>query len=441
MATPPVVPPVPDADRYYATTLVVLTNEISVPFPVYGDAEDLRVILDGTELAQTDYGFYSASGATALPIVDGRLTFPTALVGSLEVIGNWQPRQLAMATAPGVGRREFNQVVGTLVSGMREQARAIRDKTPTALIPDSAGPLSSRPDASSVAQGYIFLQTDDASGRIVYYVAQHIGVSGNVWSAPVYATGPKGDKGDPGANGLDGSTTGTLRNRLVNPSFQINTREYVSGVALSAGVYAHDRWKAGASGCTYTFTPTKPDTQITILAGTLKQIVPPESVEGGNYVLSWTGTATARVNGGSYAASPIAVTGLTAGVAISIEVSTGTFSKPQFEPGTTQSAFERRPLQYEEAVCEKHCRWLPVGASGLTGAGYLNTHSITFPKMYAVPNVGAVVADPNLPQSTLNLTSYAIASQTPYSAYVNATATAGGAYAIYGYRALAEAEL
>lgn len=436
MAAPPPVPPVADADRYYATTLVVLTSEISVPFPVYGDAEDLRVILDGTELPLTDYGFYSASGATALPIVDGRLTFPTALVGSLEVIGNWQPRQLAMATAPGVGRREFNQVVGTLVSGMREQARAIRDKTPTALVPDSAGPLSSRPDASSVAQGYIFLQTDDASGRIVYYVAQS-----GVWSAPIYATGPKGDKGDPGANGLDGSTTGTLRNRLTNPSFLINTREYVSGVALSAGSYAHDRWKAGGAGCTYTFTPTKPDTQITILAGTLEQIIPPENVEGGSYVMSWTGTATARVNGGSYAASPIAVTGLTAGVAISIEVSTGTFSKPQFEPGTTQSAFERRPQEYEEAVCEKHCRWLPVAASGLSAAGYLNLHSITFPKMYAAPTVGLVVADPNLSQSLLNLTSYGITNQTPYSAYVNATSTASGAYAIYGYRALAEAEL
>ncbi len=436
MATPPAVPPVPDADRYYATTLVVLTNEISVPFPVYGDAEDLRVILDGSELPPTDYGFYSASGATALPIVDGRLTFSPSIVGSVEVVGNWQPRQLAMATAPGVGRREFNQIVGTIVSGMREQARAIRDKTPTALIPDGAGPLASRPNAASVASGYIYLQTDDASGRIVYYVAQS-----GAWSAALYAIGQKGDKGDPGDNGLDGSTTGTLRNRLVNPSFQVNTREYVSGVALSAGNYAHDRWKAGGAGCTYTFTPAKPDTQITILAGTLKQIIPPENIEGGNYVLSWTGTATARVNGGSYAASPIAVTGLTAGVAVTIEVSSGTFSKPQFEPGTTQSAFERRPLEYEEAVCEKHCRWLPLAASGLSSAGYLNLHSITFPKMYATPTIGSPVADPNLSQSALNLTSYGVTSLTPYSAYVNATSTAAGAYAIYGYRALAEAEL
>ena len=303
MSAPPPVPPVPATDRYYATTLVTLADEIIVPFPVYGDAGDLIVRLDGEDLPTTDWGFYSASGALALPITDGRITFSPSILGSVEIIGNWQPRQLAMSTAAGVGRREFNQVVGTLVSSLREMARALRSSVSTILQPNNSGPIANRPAAGSVAKGYVYLQTDDASHRVVFWVSD--GVS--TWSELV-ATGPKGNKGDRGDDGLDGSSTGTLRNRLTNPSFLINTREYVSGAAGSAGAYAHDRWKAGASGCTYTFTPAKPDTTITILAGSLKQIIPPESVEGGDYVLSWTGTATARVNSGSYAASPFAVT-------------------------------------------------------------------------------------------------------------------------------------
>ena len=39
------------------------------------------------------------------------------------------------------------------------------------------------------------------------------------------------------------------RNRLHNGGFRINQRSYVTSTALSSGVYAHDRWKAGASGC------------------------------------------------------------------------------------------------------------------------------------------------------------------------------------------------
>ena len=436
MATPPAVPPVPDVDRYYTTTIVSLAAEVDVPFPVYGHSEDLTVKLDGAELPRTAWGFYSASGATALPIVDGRVTFSPTIVGVLEIIGNWQPRQLVMATSPGVARREFNQVIGAIISGMREAARAIRTNVATILSPNSSGPIALRPAAASVAKGYVFLQTDDATKRVVFWVSD--GVS--TWSQLV-ATGPQGLQGTAGTNGLDGSTTGTLRNRLTNASFLVNTREYVSGAAGSAGHYAHDRWKAGAAGCAYSFSAAKPDTQITILAGSLKQIIPPESVEGGSYVLPWTGTATARVNGGSYAASPIAVTGLTAGVAVEVEFSTGTLSKPQFEPGTTQSVFERRPIEYETAICEKHCRWLPVGASGLTAASYLNAHSVAFPRMYATPTIGSVVADPNLSQSSLNLTSYSVGGPTPYSAQINLTATASGAYAMYGYRALAEAEL
>lgn len=436
MAAPPAVPPVPDSDRYYTTTIVSLAAEVNVPFPVYGDAEDLTVKLDGAELPRTAWGFYSASGATALPIADGRLTFSPTIVGVLEIIGNWQPRQLVMATSPGVGRREFNQVIGAIISGMREAARAIRTNVATVLSPNTSGPIANRPAAGSVAKGYVYLQTDDASQRVVFWVSD--GVS--TWSQLV-ATGPQGPRGTAGTNGLNGSTTGTLRNRLLNGNFAINQRGYVSGAALLAGVYAHDRWKAGAGGCTYSFTPAKPDTTITILAGTLKQTVEDTGVEGGSYVLSWTGTATGRINGGSYTTSPIAVTGLTAGVAIDVEFATGTLTDVQLEPGTSQTAFERRPLAYEQMACERYFRWLPLNASGFSYAGYLNIDQLSFPAMRAIPSVGAPVADPNFAQSSSNIASYLISTVSPYSATVNVTPTTTGAYSLSGYRAPASAEL
>ena len=49
---------------------------------------------------------------------------------------------------------------------------------------------------------------------------------------------------------------------------------------------------------------------------------------GGSYTLSWTGTAQGRVGAGSYAASPVTVTGITAGANTTIEFNTGTL-----EPG------------------------------------------------------------------------------------------------------------
>lgn len=147
-------------------------------------------------------------------------------------------------------------------------------------------------------------------------------------------------------------------NRITNGSLLVNQRSYVSGTALAAGIYGHDRWKAGSGGCTYTFTATKPDTTITITAGTLLQIIEDANIEGGTYTLSWSGTATARVYQGaatgSYAASPITMTGLTAGANTTIEFSTGTVTRVQLEVGSTANVFARRPYGTELALCQRY---------------------------------------------------------------------------------------
>jgi hypothetical protein len=177
-----------------------------------------------------------------------------------------------------------------------------------------------------------------------------------------------------GTNGLtfnDGSSQASaqvgMKNRLIDAGFTINQRVYVSNTSLASGVYAHDRWKAGSGGCTYTFTQGSlgvPIT-ITITAGSLQQVIEGCNIpEGGTYTISWSGTAQAKVNGGSYAASPITVTGLTAGANCTVEFGTGTVTKPQFEVSSTATSFDYRPHGTELALCQRYFEKMPTGASG-----------------------------------------------------------------------------
>jgi hypothetical protein len=148
-----------------------------------------------------------------------------------------------------------------------------------------------------------------------------------------------------------------MKNRLIDAGFIINQRGYASGTSLSSGAYAHDRWKAGSSGCTYTFTQGSLGVPITltITAGSLQQIVEGcNMAEGGTFVLSWTGTAQAKINGGSYSASPLVVTGLTAGANCTVEFGTGTVSQPQLEKGSTATSFDYRPYGTELALCQRY---------------------------------------------------------------------------------------
>jgi hypothetical protein len=139
-----------------------------------------------------------------------------------------------------------------------------------------------------------------------------------------------------------------------NAGFAQNQRTYVTATALAAGIYGHDRWKAGAGGCTYTFAaPAGPANTITITAGTLQQVVEGLAIAGGNYMLSWTGTAQGRVGAGSYAASPVSVAGITAGANTTIEFNTGTLGRVKFEPGTVATPWEALPAQQDIAKCQR----------------------------------------------------------------------------------------
>lgn len=158
---------------------------------------------------------------------------------------------------------------------------------------------------------------------------------------------------------INGGPISGLRNRLHNGNFQINQRAVSGTVTLAAGAYGHDRWKAGAGGCTYTFATTGIDTVITITAGSLMQVVEDKNVEGGVFTLSNKGTAQARIaiNGastsGSYAACPLTSASATGGQTMSVEFTTGTLDRAQLEPGSVASTFERRTVGVELFLCQR----------------------------------------------------------------------------------------
>ena len=189
-------------------------------------------------------------------------------------------------------------------------------------------------------------------------------------ASPALTGVPTAPTAAPGTNTTQVATTAFVSalpvaigdNRIINGNFAINQRAYASGTALPAtpvtAAYGHDRWKAGASGCTYTFTAAVPDTTVTITAGTLTQIIEAGVIEGGVYALSWTGTAQARVwqgtAAGSYAASPVVTASLTAGTNTTVEFNTGTVGKVKFESGSVATLFNRQSLAKSMADCQRY---------------------------------------------------------------------------------------
>jgi len=154
------------------------------------------------------------------------------------------------------------------------------------------------------------------------------------------------------------SYTSGSKNLLINAGFVINNGNagvpYVSAAALASGATGHECWKAGTGGGDYSFTQLKSNTQITIAASkTLIQVIEDANVQGTAYVLSWTGTAQARyaVNSatpaGSYASSPILITGQTVGTTMSVEFNTGTLKNPQLELGAIATNFDFRDFDSE----------------------------------------------------------------------------------------------
>ncbi len=165
-----------------------------------------------------------------------------------------------------------------------------------------------------------------------------------------------------------GSASSLSRQAIINGNFVINNRVYVSNATLAAGVYGHDRWKAGASGGDYTFTQLLSSTTITIKSGkSLIQVIDTQNVIGGTYTLSWTGTSQARFGidsatpSGAYAASPITITTQTAGTVMSVEFNEGTIGKVQLNSGSVALPFAAKPARTELFDAGRYAIIVPAG--------------------------------------------------------------------------------
>lgn len=159
-------------------------------------------------------------------------------------------------------------------------------------------------------------------------------------------------------------------NVIINPLFNINQRAVSGTVTLAANQYGHDRWKAGAGGCTYTFSTSNGVTTVNITSGTLQQVIEAQMFAGspGDYFLSWQGTAQGRINSGAYGLSGVSAS-IDGSANVTVEFSTGTLSLPKLEAGLV-TPFVARPIQQELFLCQRYFnRVFITHLSGLIGGG------------------------------------------------------------------------
>ena len=146
---------------------------------------------------------------------------------------------------------------------------------------------------------------------------------------------------------------GGFRNKLINGNFQVNQRTYVSGTATtSANQYTLDRWRVVTSGQNLAFSASGNGNQITAPAGGVEQVIEGINIEGGTYVLNWTGTATATVNGTARAKGETFT--LTANTNATVRFVGGTVSLAQLELSTVATPFEHRPYGVELSLCQRY---------------------------------------------------------------------------------------
>jgi hypothetical protein len=144
------------------------------------------------------------------------------------------------------------------------------------------------------------------------------------------------------------------RNLIINGDLSVNQRVVTGTVVLSAGVYGHDRFKAGASGCTYTFATSAGVTTLTITAGSLQQVIEATSLPATDVILSWTGTAQGKIDAGSYGASGTVTDTTTGGTNVTVEFNTGTLAQVQLESGDTVTQFEYVSPADQLAKCQRY---------------------------------------------------------------------------------------
>ena len=228
--------------------------------------------------------------------------------------------------------------------------KMILEVTDTALVTLKVDPtmvLATRQHVADELAAYPEMVRKDAQGNVA--------IPGNVSIGGKYLTPYAG-----------------LKNKIINGNFGINQRVVSGTVALSAGQYGHDRFKAGADGCTYTFSTVENVTTITITAGSLIQIIEGANLQSGTHILSWIGTAQGKIGTGSYGASGVTQT-IVGGANTAIKFNTGTLSQVQLEKGSVATPFEQRSIGMELALCQRYYEY--IGSSAANAISWYGTIS------------------------------------------------------------------
>lgn len=191
-----------------------------------------------------------------------------------------------------------------------------------------------------------------------------------------------------------------FRNKIINPLFAINQRGVTGTVTLAAGQYGHDRFKAEAGGCTYTYSTSNGITTINILSGSLAQVIEGGTLSGavGKYVLTWAGTAEGRIGTGAWGASGIEGVVSNASFTLFVRWRSGTLSLPQLERDYA-TPFSPRHIQQEYALCQRYFRvnstlfgsWGPSPTAGTIGV-YFEEPMRAVPTSILQPGAAALEA-------------------------------------------------
>jgi hypothetical protein len=162
-----------------------------------------------------------------------------------------------------------------------------------------------------------------------------------------------------------------MRNKIINPLGAVNQRGVAGTVTLAPGAYGHDRFKAGANGCTYSFSTANGVTTFNITAGSLQQVIEAAAFSGeaGTYILWWVGTARGRINNGNYGAAGSVSATCDGSANVTVEWNAGTLSLMQFEKGYLGD-FAARHVVMETVLCQRYAQtWqlslvLQAGSAG-----------------------------------------------------------------------------
>lgn len=304
----------------------IILNSLGLPAsPIWLDAAAVKLIVKDSTDVQQGQPYDNVTGIGALSanqIFDEWVAFVDAATylspASFSVVGD-------QTDLLQVGRRLKSQNTGGLAYSTITSSVCI-DLITTVTLTHTSGALDA--GLSSIYYGFLAATTSSLPNSLV-------------------------------ARNSLGIPAGIGKNKLINPNFAVNQRAVSGTVVLAAGIYGHDRFKAGAGGCTYTFATALNVTTLTITAGTLMQVIDGVNLTSGTHTASHVGTSQVRINGGAYGASGTTATAI-GGTNQTIEWNAGTLSSVQYEQGGFATAFEHKLRETTFLEC---CRYFQFIAS------------------------------------------------------------------------------